>query len=81
MSKKLTDWGNNTGTKRKASIFSLVLLMVGGGVLAAPSTLTSTTMAQQITAPETTTRPLTEEELREQNRLLNVTSAITRNLQ
>jgi len=55
--------------------------MVGGGVLAAPSTLTSTTMAQQTTAPETTTRPLTEEELREQNRLQNVTTAITRNLQ
>jgi chitodextrinase len=81
MSKKLTDRGTDRGIKRKASILSLILLMVGGGVLAAPSTLTSTTMAQQITAPETTTRPLAEEELREQNRLLNVTSAITRNLQ
>ena len=81
MSKKLTDRGTDRGIKRKASILSLILLMVGGGVLAVPSTLTSTTMAQQITAPETTTRPLAEEELREQNRLLNVTSAITRNLQ
>jgi PKD repeat protein len=81
MSKKLTDGGNDRGIKRRASILSLILLMVGGGVLAAPSTLTSTTMAQQTTAPETTTRPLTEEELREQNRLQNVTTAITRNLQ
>src|SRR5215213_1112145 len=81
MPKKLTDGGNDRGIKRRASILSLILLMVGGGVLAAPSTLTSTTMAQQTTAPETTTRPLTEEELREQNRLQNVTTAITRNLQ
>src|SRR5215217_454414 len=81
MPKKLTDGGNDRGIKRRASILSLILLMVGGGVLAAPSTLTSTTMAQQTTAPETTTRPLTEEELREQNRLQNVTDAITRNLQ
>jgi PKD repeat protein len=81
MSKTLTDGGNDRGIKRRASILSLILLMVGGGVLAAPSTLTSTTMAQQTTAPETTTRPLTEEELREQNRLQNVTTAITRNLQ
>jgi PKD repeat protein len=79
MSKKLTDWGNDRGMKRKASILSLILLMVGGGVLAAPSTLTSTVMAQ-VAAP-TTGPPLTEEELREQNRLLNVTTAITRNLQ
>ena len=81
MPKKLTDGGNDRGIKPRASILSLILLMVGGGVLAAPSTLTSTTMAQQTTAPETTTRPLTEEELREQNRLQNVTTAITRNLQ
>lgn len=79
MSKKLTYWGNDRGIKRKASILSLILFMVGGGVLAAPST----SMAQQTTTATTTTTgpPLTEAELREQNRLLNVTTAITRNLQ
>ncbi|MFL6523414.1 MAG: PKD domain-containing protein [Nitrososphaera sp.] len=82
MSKKLTYWGNDRGIKRKVLLFSLMLLIMVGGILfAAPSlTLTSTAQAQQ-TPAITTPSPLTLEELREQNRLSNVTDAITRNLQ
>jgi hypothetical protein len=68
----LADWANNKGMKSEASIFSVIVLMVGGCVLAVSSTLTTTS---------TTGLPLTEAELREQNRLLNVTTAITHNLQ
>jgi PKD repeat protein len=87
MSKKLTYPGNNRRIKQKASLLTLMLLLMVGGILLAAPLLTSTTMAQQTTttattAPETTTTaPLTPEELTEQSRLQNVTSAITRNLQ
>ncbi|MDQ3847634.1 MAG: hypothetical protein M3261_01610, partial [Thermoproteota archaeon] len=86
MSKKLTDWGNDRGiNQKKVLVLSLMLLMVGGILLAAPSaakaqqtTATTTTEAEGTT---TATSSLTPEELREQNRLSNVTTAITRNLQ
>jgi hypothetical protein len=87
MSKKLTYWGNDGGIKQKAWILSLIgLIVVGGGVLAAPSAAmaqptSQTTTTTESTATATTTSPLTPEELREQNRLQNVTDAITRNLQ
>ena len=87
MSKKLTDSRNDRGIKqKKALVLSLMLLMVGGILFAAPSvakaqqtTTTSTTSGAAGTT--TTTGSLTPEELREQNRLSNVTTAITRNLQ
>ena len=62
----------------------MTLLMVGAVLLAAPSTAMAQQQQQQTSAAETTTAttgPLTPEEREEQNRLQNVTSAITRNLQ
>ena len=62
----------------KASVLSLSLLIVASVLFAAPSSA----MAQQQTTTELpTTAPLTPEEQQEQDRLQNVTTAITRNLQ
>src|SRR5215207_3407517 len=62
----------------KASVLTLVLLMMVAGILfAAPSSVT----AQQITATATTTPPLTPEEQEQQNRLQNTIDATTRNLE
>jgi hypothetical protein len=66
----------------KASVLSLCLILLIGGIL---FTAPSTAMAQQqqtttgATAP--TTAPLTPEEQREQDRLQRTTTAITQNLQ
>ena len=49
MSKKLSYWGNDRGIKRKASVLSLIALIVGGGVVIAGPLSTSTAMAQQTT--------------------------------
>ena len=69
----------------KASLLSMMtLLMVGVVLFTAPSTAMAQEQQQQTSAAETTTAttgPLTPEEREEQNRLQNVTSAITRNLQ
>ncbi|MDQ3837392.1 MAG: PKD domain-containing protein [Thermoproteota archaeon] len=84
MSKKLTYWGNDRGIKHKALVLSLMLMMVGGILLAAPAVAKAqqtTTTTGAAAGTTTTTGSLTPEELREQNRLQNVTSAITRNLQ
>jgi len=45
--KKLTDWANDRGIKHKTSLLSPILLLImgGGGILAAPSTLTLTSTA------------------------------------
>src|SRR4051794_22249696 len=86
MSKKLTDGGNDRGIKqKKALVLSRILLMVGGILFAAPSAAMAQPTSQTTTTTESTatatTGPLTPQELREQNRLSNVTTAITRNLQ
>jgi PKD repeat protein len=60
----------------KASVLTLVLLMMVAGIMfATPSSV----MAQQIAA--TTTPPLTPEEQEQQERLQNTIAAITRNLE
>lgn len=63
---------------RKASVLTLILLMIGGILFTAPSTMAQ---QQQTTTAPTTTQPLTPEEQREQDRLENTVAAITRNLQ
>jgi PKD repeat protein len=69
--------------KRKASVLALLLLMVASVLFVAPSSAMA--QPQQTTATTTestaTTGPLTPQDVRDQNRLQNVTTAITRNLQ
>jgi hypothetical protein len=71
--------------KRKTSLLTLVLLVGGGILFAAPLSV----MAQQqtttgTTGPATTaptTAPLTPEEQRQQDRFVMITTAITQNLE
>jgi hypothetical protein len=59
----------------------MVLVLVGAILFAGPSTAMAQQQQQQQTTTTAETSPLTPEEREEENRLQNVTTAITRNLQ
>jgi PKD repeat protein len=66
----------------KASVLSMMVLVLVGAILfAGPSTAMAQQQQQQQTTTTAETSPLTPEEREEENRLQNVTTAITRNLQ